>query len=385
MRIAFYAPMKAPTDPVPSGDRHMARLLMAALRLAGHEVTLASKFKSRDGAGDAAVQVDLQKRGLAAAKRLVARYRALPEAQRPQAWLTYHLYHRAPDWLGPAVCDALAIPYLAAEASFAPKQAGGKWALGHDAVEAALRRADGVIHLNSRDAVCVEPLLKPGAVSVSIRPFLETVPFATAAASRARHREALCARFGIEPATPILLAVGMMRHGDKLESYRVLGRALARVVGRPWRLVVAGEGPAEAEVRAALSPLGARVAYAGFVSEKDLPALYAGADLYVWPAIREAYGMAILEAQSSGVAVVAGAAGGVPDIVREGNTGLVTAEGNEDAFIAAVTALLDDPNRRKEMGLRALALAAGEHTLAAAARALHNALARVCGTVVAAP
>ncbi len=384
MRIAFYAPMKAPTDPVPSGDRHMARMLMAALRLAGHEVTLASKFKSRDGAGDAAVQQGLKTKGLAAAKRLISRYRAKPEDQRPQVWLTYHLYHRAPDWIGPAVCDALGIPYLAAEASFAPKQAGGRWALGHEAVEAALRRADGVIHLNSRDAICVEPLLKPGAASVQIRPFLETVPFATAAAGRAAHRKALSERFDIPAGTPIMLAVGMMRQGDKLESYRVLGRALASLAGRPWHLVVAGEGPAESDVRAALAPLGGRVSYAGFVTERDIPALYAGADLYVWPAVREAYGMAILEAQSAGLPVVAGGAGGVPDIVRDGNTGLVIAEGDEAAFAAAVVALLDDANRRKEMGLRALALAAGEHTLAAAARALHNALARVCGTVVAA-
>ncbi len=385
MRIAFYAPMKPPTDPVPSGDRHMARLLMAALRLAGHEVTLAARFKSRDGAGDAAVQEALRKKGLAAAKRLIARYRAQPEAARPQVWLTYHLYHRAPDWIGPAVCDALAIPYLAAEASFAPKQAGGAWALGHAAVEAALRRADGVIHLNSRDAVCVEPLLKPRAASVQIRPFCETVPFATASAARAQNRAALVERFGIDPTTPILLTVAMMRRGDKLDSYRALGRALAGLAGRKWCLVVAGEGPAESEVRDALAPLGERVVYTGFVPEEALPALYAGADLYVWPAIREAYGMAILEAQSAGVAVVAGAAGGVPDIVRDGNTGLVTREGDEAAFAAAVAALLDDPNRRKEMGLRALALAAGEHTLAAAARALHNALARVGGTVIAAP
>ena len=55
---------------------------------------------------------------------------ALPErspAARPRAWLTYHAYHKSPDWLGPAVADALGIPYLLVEASFAPKQAGGPW------------------------------------------------------------------------------------------------------------------------------------------------------------------------------------------------------------------------------------------------------------------
>ena len=56
MRVAFYAPMKPPDHPVPSGDRRMAALLMQALSLAGHEVELSSRLRSRDGAGDPARQ-----------------------------------------------------------------------------------------------------------------------------------------------------------------------------------------------------------------------------------------------------------------------------------------------------------------------------------------
>ena len=48
MRIAFYAPLKAPDDPVLSGDRQIARGLIEALTLAGHEVRLASSFRSYD-------------------------------------------------------------------------------------------------------------------------------------------------------------------------------------------------------------------------------------------------------------------------------------------------------------------------------------------------
>ncbi len=262
----------------------------------------------------------------------------------------------------------------------------GKWALGHEAVAAALRRADGVIHLNPRDAVCVEPLLKPGAASATIRPFLETVPFATAAAGRAMHRKALCERFAIDPATPIMLAVGMMRPGDKLDSYRALGAALGRLADRPWHLVVAGDGPAEPDVRAALAPLGGGVAYAGFVPEKALPALLCRRG----PLCLARHPRGLRHGDPRGAVGRPRRGrrrrpGGVPDIVRDGNTGLLTPEGDQAAFAAAVAALLGDPGRRKEMGLRALALAAGEHTLAAAARALHNALARVSGAVVAAP
>ena len=56
MRVAFYAPLKPPDHPVPSGDRSMARLLIRALELAGHEVGLASRLRSRDTDGDPARQ-----------------------------------------------------------------------------------------------------------------------------------------------------------------------------------------------------------------------------------------------------------------------------------------------------------------------------------------
>ena len=127
MRIAFYAPMKAPQHPVPSGDRRIARLFQAALAAAGHQVQLASSFRSRDGRGDAHRQTRIRDVGRRLAERLLRRYRRASAEHRPQLWFTYHLYHKAPDWLGPAVARGLGIPYVVAEASFAPKQATGRW------------------------------------------------------------------------------------------------------------------------------------------------------------------------------------------------------------------------------------------------------------------
>jgi len=123
MRIAFYAPMKPPDHPVPSGDRRMARLLMAALRHAGHRVDIASRLRSRDGIGDPARQARLARAGATTAERLLRRYRAQPAADRPRAWMTYHLYYKAADWIGPAVSAGLGIPYIAVEASLANKRA----------------------------------------------------------------------------------------------------------------------------------------------------------------------------------------------------------------------------------------------------------------------
>jgi hypothetical protein len=138
MRIAAYAPLKPPSHPVPSGDRRVARLIGRALELAGHDVEWPSRFRSRDGSGDRQRQLRLATMGHRLADRLIRRFETRPAALRPQAWLTYHLYYKAPDHLGPAVAGALGIPYLVAEASVAAKRAGGPWDLGHRATLAAL-------------------------------------------------------------------------------------------------------------------------------------------------------------------------------------------------------------------------------------------------------
>ena len=91
MRIAFYAPMKPPGHPQPSGDRRMANLLMQALGLAGLEVELASRFSSRDGVGDPERQARLAQVGAGMADRILRRFRARPAAERPGCWFTYHL------------------------------------------------------------------------------------------------------------------------------------------------------------------------------------------------------------------------------------------------------------------------------------------------------
>ena len=103
MRVAFYAPMKSPTHRVPSGDRAVARLLIRALKQKGHDVFLASTLRAYDGTGDHRHQLKLAKRGAARAQSLIAEWRDDP----PDLWFTYHLYHKAPDWIGPRVAEAL--------------------------------------------------------------------------------------------------------------------------------------------------------------------------------------------------------------------------------------------------------------------------------------
>ena len=171
MRIAFYAPLKAPDHPVPSGDRTLARLLLAALERAGAargwKVDVASRFRSFDGAGDATRQARLREIGARIAQRLIRRYREGPAGRSPDLWFTYHLYHKAPDWIGPVVSERLGIPYLVAEASHAAKQRGGRWSIGHEAAAEAIRHADAILALNRGDVAGVRQVTSdPSRVTV---------------------------------------------------------------------------------------------------------------------------------------------------------------------------------------------------------------------------
>ena len=109
MRIAFYAPLKSPTHGTPSGDRRVARLLMDALQLAGHRVELVSDFSSFEGDGDAMRQAELRAQGAELGRVLTNRWQAGSATERPELWFTYHLYYKAPDWLGPIACRTLAV------------------------------------------------------------------------------------------------------------------------------------------------------------------------------------------------------------------------------------------------------------------------------------
>jgi glycosyltransferase involved in cell wall biosynthesis len=371
MRIAFYAPMKPPTHGTPSGDRRVAGLYMDALAAAGHRVELVSTFRSYDAAGDAARQRALAGQGRALGRALAGRWRSARAGERPDLWFTYHVYYKAPDWLGPEASAALGIPYVIAEASYAAKRAQGPWAVGHAGAEAAIRRADLLLCPTREDAAGLVGLAARPEQVVWLPPFLDVAPFAQAARSRAAHRGRLAAAHGLDPGVPWLAIAAMMRPGDKLASYRALAAALARIADLRWHLLVAGDGPARAEVEAAFAAaVPGRATFLGAQREAGVAALVAAADLCVWPAVNEAYGMALLEAQAAGIPVVAAGARGVPDVVAHGRGGLLVPPEDGAALAEAARRLLAEPQTRAAMGRAAAQFVATERSLEVAARRL---------------
>ncbi len=111
-------------------------------------------------------------------------------------------------------------------------------------------------------------------------------------------------------------------------------------------LIIFGQGPLENELReqAASLGLGGNVQFAGF--REDLDSYFTCLDLFVHPALQEGLGVATLKAQAAGVPVVAFEAGGLPESVEHGKTGLLVRPEDPDALRRAILRLVDDDELR---------------------------------------
>ncbi|MCG5474167.1 MAG: glycosyltransferase family 4 protein [Sinorhizobium fredii] len=365
MRIAFYAPLKSPDHPVPSGDRQMARMLIEALRLSGHDVQIASTLRAFSREASDAAFLDLRKQADAEIVRLS---RIWAKDGPPDAWFCYHPYYKAPDLLGPALAAEFAIPYMTAESSYSSRRNEGARKLAQDAVADGAGRAAVNICFTERDRRGLEEAMPDGRYAM-LAPFIDVGRFQ--GTPKAKSGDAR------------LIAVAMMRPGDKMDSYRMLAAALRLVVDIPWTLTIVGDGPSRAAVQETFAGLPAeRLDWAGEKAPETVADLLFGSDLYVWPGCGEAYGLSYLEAQAAGLPVVAQATAGVPEVVRNGETGLLTAAGDADAFAEAIRRLLGDAALRAELANRARRFVLEERSLTAAAQrleAIFNAFARRSG------
>jgi glycosyltransferase involved in cell wall biosynthesis len=295
------------------------------------------------------------------AARIVRRWRTTTPS--PEVWLTYHVYHKAPDLIGPVVARALGIPYVAVEASVTPREREGPWARGHALAIDAIRRADTIICLNPRDVNELRRIRGEEAPLDVMAPFID-VPAFTAGRDGAR-------RLADDGRGIRLLTVAMMRDGAKLASYRLLADALRGIADADWTLAIAGDGPARADVEAAFAGFDpGRVRLLGALDARGVAALLRAVDVFAWPAIDEAFGMALLEAQACGLPVVAGRSAGVAAVVDDGASGILVAPGDAAAFGAALATVVTDGGLREAMGQRAAAYVRERHGLASAASLL---------------
>ncbi len=336
----------------------MARQLVKALQIAGHEVDLVSSLKCRlrtpgmleEIALDAGREVD----------QVAARWRAQGV---PDLVMTYHVYYKSPDFIGSELARRFDIPFVTVEASHAGKRDRDEWAAAQAISSAAIRQADLNICFTDRDAEGVAKLVKPERLAV-LPPFAD---FSGLPAVRQHNDEA---------ETVELIAIAMMLKGNKLKSFSLLAEGLRRLKSRNWQLTVVGDGPVRDDVEKMFDGLD----LVRFVGQKDRAGVadyLANSDVLVWPGYREAFGLAYLEAQGAGLPVVAMRSGGVEAVVDDGRTGRLVEEGNVAQFAIAVDELIGNADLRNSMGKQALAFARGERGIAIASARLDALLKRV--------
>jgi len=130
----------------------------------------------------------------------------------------------------------------------------------------------------------------------------------------------------------------------------------ARVVARvPSVLVMVGDGPDRVHAEAEARELGVsdRVFFLGKID--TVAPLLAGADVFLLPSTNESFGLSALEALASGVPVIGSNAGGLPEVVRQGETGFLCTVGDVEAMSDAAITLLEDRNLWQSMSTRAAA------------------------------
>jgi len=186
-------------------------------------------------------------------------------------------------------------------------------------------------------------------------------------------REQFLTEFALEPTNRVVAVVAQLiprkGHALLLQAWPLIHKRCPDA-----RLLIFGAGPLQTELEAELrdealhdhtghdhtghdhtgqsgTGLVSTVTLAGF--RPDLREFLGRIDLLVHPATREGLGIGLLEAQAAGVPVVAFAAGGVPEAVADGDTGLLVEPGNASALAEAVILLLDDPHWRQQLGAAA--------------------------------
>lgn len=178
------------------------------------------------------------------------------------------------------------------------------------------------------------------------------------------------AALGLRDGVPVVGTVARLDEPKK--GLTVLLHALAELDGRPdapdWHLLLVGDGPAREPLARLAARLGLarRVVFAG--ERRDVPSVLAAMDLFVCPSLYEGFGIAIVEAMAAGRPVVASAVGGVPEIVVNGETGLLVPGGDPGALADAIGALLAQPDRARVMGARGRERVRAEFSIETAVR-----------------
>jgi len=358
-------PFKPLGHPHPSGDLVIGTELFQFLRERGHDVFPISPLRTR--------WIYWKPWQWARTPIEIARARRLLKHRLPHLWLTYHSYYKAPDVLGAVCAPACGLPYAIFQGVYSTKRRRDIATMpGFYLNRHALKRASVVFTNKRRDELNLRRLLPQDRLHY-IAPGIRVNRFRSPAEDRFARRKP-----GNSADAPVILTAAMFRPGVKTEGIAQVIRSCGRVArsGHRFRLMICGDGPQKAYLQqlAAGEQLGDIVRFIGRISRDHMPQVYAKADLFVFPGIQEGLGMVYLEAQASGLPVVACAGWGASEVVRHNQTGLLNTAGDWQRFEAHIVRLVTDGELRITMGSAAARHVVRHHDLERNYRKLENLL-----------
>ncbi|HEU5217188.1 MAG TPA: glycosyltransferase, partial [Gemmatimonadales bacterium] len=165
----------------------------------------------------------------------------------------------------------------------------------------------------------------------------------------------LASRYGLPQGRWLLTVARLVPHKGIDTTITALAQLARSHPDLRYAIVGQGAYRPQLEALAREHGVGARVTFLADVGDDDLPLAYALAEVYVGVSRLtardvEGFGIALLEASASGKPVVAGRSGGMPDAVREGETGLLTDPEDAASVARTIQVLLDDPARARALG-----------------------------------
>lgn len=188
---------------------------------------------------------------------------------------------------------------------------------------------------------------------------VDNARFRAGAAEAAPERAKFLAKLGLPADRPRIVFSGKL---TPIKAPDVLLEAFARMEKPKASLCLVGDGPLRAmlEDRARALGVAERVCFAGFRNQRELPAFYDAADVFVLPSRQEPWGLVVNEAMNAGRAIiVSDKVGSGADLVRPGENGQVVPAGDAGALAAALTEVLASPDRTAALGRRSLEIIEG--------------------------
>ncbi len=164
-------------------------------------------------------------------------------------------------------------------------------------------------------------------------------------------KQAAKAALGLRPG-PVVGIIARLS-GVKGHAYLIEAMRQVRIKHPEAQLLIAGEGPLAEDLARRSAPLGLGQGVFFFSNTRDTRELLAAMDIFAMPSLHEGLGLGLMEAMASEVAAVGSEVGGIPALIRNGDTGVLVPPKDADALAEAISRLLSDPSLRESLARNA--------------------------------